>query len=211
MRRSGLASASASIAPALALTIASASMLACASCSAPATCDAQANSYEAQLVESEEQSGSLLLSEASVSQTLRFRATLRDLPELWSSFDTVQNSALPLDLSVLYESEPFGGDGHTEMPRLSVTLSEPAFGNSTASTTSNYPGPTPVRFTPGLFGDCAFGSRTCQTTISVHINRLDGAPFPPVRVNFRATVSAHINVCSVLSTNTRATLEVEAP
>ncbi|HYQ26858.1 MAG TPA: hypothetical protein VER04_06555 [Polyangiaceae bacterium] len=202
MRHGGLAWA---LAPLPALTFG----LACVSCSAPATCDAQALTQVA--VESEVLSGSFLLSEASKSQTLRFRASLLDVPELWTSFEAVEYSTLPLELGVLYEREPFGGDGHTEMPPLLVSFGEPAAGGSGLQGTGSYPGPMPDHFSAGLFQDCAFGSQTCQTVFPVRIERSAGAPFPPVRVSWRASVNARINVCSALASHTRATLEVETP
>jgi hypothetical protein len=123
----------------------------------------------------------------------------------------VQSGALSLELGLRYENEPFGGDGRTEMPRLALTFSDDAGGSSTAPATSNYPGPTPSNFLPGLFEACVLGARHCETTLDVRIQRLDGAPFPPLRVSFGATAKARLSACSVLTRETRATLEVEAP
>jgi hypothetical protein len=195
------------LASALALALA----LGCGSCSAPARCDAQQTASEAPLVESEKRTASLLLSGANESQTLHFRARLSDLPELWSGDQIVQGGALPFELNLRYESEPFAGDGHTEMPRLMVTFTGPAFNGSAAPATSKYPGPEPSRYSPSLFDDCAFGSRQCETALAVQIKRLEGAPFPPVRVDWHANASAQIVVCSELATGTRLSLEVETP
>ena len=210
----------------LALALALASALASSSCSAPASCNAQQGTADSPSVESEEIFGSLLLSAADDGQTLRFRATLSDLPELLTSDGArvgssvpdaavqggaVQSGALSLELGLRYENEPFGGDGRTEMPRLALTFSDDAGGSSTAPATSNYPGPTPSNFLPGLFEACVLGARHCETTLDVRIQRLDGAPFPPLRVSFGATAKARLSACSVLTRETHATLEVEAP
>jgi len=193
----------------LAFSSALACALGCASCSAPTTCDAQPNPYDAQLIESEDFTGSLLLSEARESQALLFRAKLSDLPELWSSHGTVQDGVLSLELSLRYAREPFGGDGQTEMPRLAVTFSKPASAPSTSSETSKFPGPAPLTLAPNLFEDCAFESRQCETTLAVRIDRQDGAPFPPLSVAWHAVARARIGACRALSTDTRASLEVE--
>jgi hypothetical protein len=182
--------------------------LAGTACSAAATCDARQNAYDAPLIETEARTGSILLSEQNDSQTVNFRATLSDLPEQWSSDGLVQIGGLQLDLSLRYESEPIGGDGHTEMPRLALTFKEPAAIDSSTVTTSNYPGPTPFLYSPSLFEDCTPGARQCESTRPVRIERLDGAPFPPVRVSFRATANARIPTCEKTS-SARATLDVE--
>ena len=196
---------------AFALAWASAFALACASCSAPATCDVEQFASGAPALETEGQSGSVRFSAVNESLTLRFRATLGNLPELWPN-DSMVIAGLPFELSFRYEREPFGADGRTEMPRLSVAVAEPGGGGGGFIVqTMSYPGPTPLRLGPSLFQDCAFGSQTCQTVFPVRIERSAGAPFPPVRVSWRASVNARINVCSALASHTRATLEVETP
>lgn len=182
--------------------------LICTACGTPAMCDPRQYAYDAPLIETEERTGSILLSGQNDSQTVNFRATLSDLPEQWSSEGLAQIGGLQLDLSLRYESEPIGGDGHTEMPRLALTFKEPAAVDSSTVTTSNYPGPTPFLYSPSLFEACMSGADQCESTRPVRIERLDGAPFPPVRVSFRATANARIPSCEKTS-SARATLDVE--
>lgn len=177
-------------------------------CGPSATCDAGQNAYQSPLIESEERTGSILLSAKNDSQTVDFTATLSDLPEKWSSAGLLQIGALQLDLSLGYESAPIGGDGHTEMPRLALTFKEPAAADSSTITTSNYPGPTPLLYSPSLFEDCVSGSRQCDSTRPVRIERLDGAPFPPVRVSWRASANARIPTCEP-SSSADATLDLD--
>ena len=202
MIRRGLASA---LAPARALTMA----LACASCSAPATCDMEQFPRDEQSLETEERSGSLRLSEAHEAQTLNFRATLGELPELWPNDDMVRGS-LPFELGLRYESEPFGGDGRTEMPRLSVLIAKLGAGTPSWPATSNYPG-SALQFGSRLFEDCAFGSTHCEAAFSVTIQRLDGAPYPPINVSWRTSAEAQVSVCHALATDARLTLELAEP
>src|SRR6188768_3459620 len=190
----------------LALSCAIAWALSCAACSAPATCDAQPYGADERRLVSDERADELLLSEANESQTLHFRATLSGLPELWPSEGGVQGGALSLRLGMSYENEPFGGDGHTEMPQLAVTVSEPAGSASSPTSTPKYPGPLPSSVTAALFADCAFGARQCETLRDIRIRRIDGAPFPPVRVSWRATADATIGVCRALSPAPELTL-----
>ena len=206
MRPRELASA---FATASALACASAFALACVSCSAPASCDVEQFASGVPALETEEQSGSVRFTTAKESLTLRFRASLSDLPELWPN-DSMVISELPFELSFRYEREPFGADGETEMPRLSVAVPERAGEGFTAQTTS-YPGPTPLRLAPSLFKDCAFGSRHCQTSLTVIIQRMDGAPFPPIAVNWRASARAQVNACKALGTDPELTLELAEP
>jgi len=182
--------------------------LICTACGTPATCDTRQNAYDAPLIETDEQTGSILLSEQNDSKTLNFKATLNDLPEQWSGEGLLQIGGLQLDLSLRFESEPSGGDGRTEMPRLALTFEEPAASDSSTVTTSNYPGPTPFLYSPSLFEDCRSGAQQCESTRPVRIERLDGAPFPPVRVSFRASANARIPSCDKTST-ARVTLGVE--
>jgi len=188
-------------------------VLACASCSAPAKCNAQPDASQPRLVESDERADSLLLTDANESQVLLFRATLSGLPVLWPNEEAVQGAAR-LGLELRYESEPLGGDGHTEMPRLVLALGTrgtPTPTTPTQLTTSKYPGPEPILLSAPVFEDCALGSSQCQTSFGVFIQRVDGVPFPPLRVSTRVTADANLNTCSALSNEARVTLEVETP
>ena len=184
------------------------SALICAACSPSATCDAQQSAYDSPAIESDARSGTLHLGEANENQSLHFRATLSDLPELRSG-DGLVAGGLPLELSLRYEHEPFGGDGRTEMPRLSVSFIGRDPIEATSTPTSRYPGPQPFTFSPSLFEDCAIGARECETALTINVERLDGAPYPPVTVSWLAAVSARVPTCSVLTRDTRAALEIE--
>jgi len=185
---------------ALALVLAVAFALACAACGPSTTCDAR-NAYDSPLLETQQRTGSTLLSEKHETQTLNFRATLSDLPEQWSKDGLVQMGALRLDLGLRYETEPIGGDGHTEMPRLALTFVEPTAADSSTITTSNYPGPTPLFYSPSLFDDCPSGAQDCESTRPVRAERLDGAPFPPVLVTWRASATVRVPSCEPTSSN----------
>lgn len=191
--------------------------LSCLSCSSPATCnsgDYNANEpsrTNARGLTSNAQTDSLLLSEANQSIPLRFRATLSGLPELWPSYGGVQGGMLTLSFGSRYESEPLGGDGHTEMPQLVVTLSERAQKLDSTLQTRTYPGPGLDATSAVLFQDCALGARQCETTIDANFRRIEGAPFPPVRVSYRATAAVNTDFCTVFSSEQLFTLEVEEP
>jgi len=158
----------------------------------------------------------LLLSKANEQQTLHFRATLSGLaegassagPSAWQA--KLIEASMPLELSLQYESEPFGQDGHTEMPRLTLSSTKQGFEPLKAPPTDGYPA-VPIQFGSELFQDCARGSSRCETALDALIERLDGAPFPPVSVTWRATAHAQLGVCTTLNNQARVELEAEAP
>ncbi len=191
---------------AFALTLA----LASAACSPSATCDTQ-QTYESPLLESEPLSGSFSLSAANEAQTLRFSATLSGLPELWSNSDRAVIGDLRLSLELRYDREPLGFDGRTEMPRLFVTDDAHAPSAGIEPNTSKFPGPAPLVFGSALFVDCQRGARQCESRVALRVQRLDGAPFPPLTVTWSAGGSAQLAACRALTRESQLTLEVEAP
>jgi hypothetical protein len=107
-----------------------------------------------------------------------------------------------------------GGDGNTQMPRVRVSLDQQQ-STVTSSFTSGIEG-TDTR----VFDDCnlldaayccAFGSEECHARIQVTIQRLDGAPFPPVQVKWSAGATATTDSCPKDLSAPTLTVTSEAP
>jgi len=164
---------------------------------------------------SEPYEDSVLLSDAGEFTTTAFLATLSGLPELWPSESVVQGSGASLRLALAYESEPRGSDGLTEMPRVEVSV---AFGSDApravlqtvtyprAETSGGFPLFTPCsstvdstwldhRATNSSGACCPYGARECEAPFTVSLRRVDGAPFPPLVVEWGLSVSAQVDRC----------------
>ena len=183
--------------------------LAAAGCSAPVCQETTAPSLTSGKVED-----SLQAAAAGDAKEWHLRATLRDLPKLWPASGAIEDGSLSVSVSVAYQSDPVGGDGSTEMPSVRVT-----FDGHTAGETSKFPGPTPVRFAQTLFetcnvdgeqGCCRFGESECSLPLTLRLERVQGAPFPPIVVGVSAVASASVSSCPLPSPAPTLSLEVEA-
>jgi hypothetical protein len=119
-------------------------------------------------------------------------------------------------VSVAYQSDPVGGDGATEMPNVRVTLDGHA---PDPGETPKFPGPAASRFTLRLFETCnfdgqehccRFGETECSLPVTLRLQRLQGAPFPPIAVDFSAQASASVSSCPIPGSASQLSLEVEA-
>jgi hypothetical protein len=158
---------------------------------------------------------SVRLSDAGEFTTAAFLATLSGLPELWPSQSPVRGSGGNVKLTLSYESEPRGSDGLTEMPRVEVSV---AFGSDAPRAilqTAAYPNTeagggfslfTPCSSTVDSAGldqratnssgaCCPYGARECEAPFTISLRRLDGAPFPPLVVEWGLSVSAQVDSC----------------
>jgi hypothetical protein len=196
--------------PGLAATLA----LVAAGCSAP-VCREQL----APALLSEQLEDSLRATSAGEEQEWRLRATLRDLPALWPAGGAIQDGRLSVSVSLAYQSDPVGGDGATEMPNVRVTFDGHAPVDGQTDQTSTFPGPTASLFTQTLFQTCNadgqercchFGETQCSLPVTLRLERLQGAPFPPIVVAFSAQASATVSSCPIPGPSSKLSLEVEA-
>jgi hypothetical protein len=148
------------------------------------------------------QKGSLRLSGAGETSTIRLRAVLSGLPELWNDW-TLPESSLDLGIYLGYESAPFGGDARTEMPSFTIDL-EPVERNGFATIRTPPLPQNPFTTRHSLFEPCAphedgyccpFGEPECSLPVTIRVQRAEGTPFPPVVVQWYASAAAHVNSC----------------
>ena len=167
-------------------------------CSAPTACGADASTLHPTGVKSSPLSGSVLLSNAGESAIFGLDVTLAGLPTLWPAYSAIKDAGVGVSVKLAYTTPPLGGDGNTQMPRLRVRLDQQP-GTTTSSFTSGFEGTNSTVFENcGLLGAehcCAFGSKECQAHLQVTIQRLDGAPFPPVQATWTAGAGATISSC----------------
>jgi hypothetical protein len=182
-------------------------------CSAPTTCRTDAWSEGAASVASQRLSGSALLSNTGEAESFDLDVSLTDLPALWPSRSAIKNADVGVSIALAYTKPPLGGDGLTEMPRLQVRI-----GRETGITTSTFSNGS-ERTGRQLFEDCAtgdeyccaFGSEQCQARLHFTVERLDGAPFPPVQVTWTAGADATIDSCPKDFSSPTLSLTSEAP
>jgi hypothetical protein len=128
------------------------------------------------------------------------------LPELWQAESAILDGALSLKLELAYEDEPIGGDGHTEMPRVRATFAINPSEYEDWAQTDPFPQNPAGLFGVSLFetclfeGDpfcCEYGSRECELPVEIELERLDGAPFPPLVVDAAVRATASVSTCPI--------------
>ncbi len=148
------------------------------------------------------QKGSLRLTDAGETRTIRLRAILGGLPELWSDW-TLPGASVDLEIYLRYESAPFGGDGRTEMPSFTIELM-PLERNGFATIRTPSLPRNPFATRRGLFVPCGpdedgyccpFGEAECVLPVTIRVERAVGAPFPPVVIDWYASIAARVNSC----------------
>ncbi len=181
-------------------------LLACPACTAPAACEESADPYEKQgiALSSAASAGTALLRASGEVLELVFRGTLRGLPELWQGDSAVLTGNALLSLSLSYESEPFGSDGRTEMPRVEARFAPRDLGKTDIDRTPSYPTAEGSTFSSSLFETCdrdvgetccTYGEPDCSVRLGVTLERLDGAPFPPLVVDWSVKAQATVSTC----------------
>lgn len=148
------------------------------------------------------QKGAVRLTDAGETRTIRLRATLSGLPELWSDW-TLPGASVDLGIYLRYEAAPFGGDGRTEMPSFTIELT-PVERNGFATIRTPSLPRNPFATRHGLFEPCEpeehgyccpFGEPECELPVTIRVERTEGAPFPPVVVDWYASIAARVNSC----------------
>jgi hypothetical protein len=190
-----------------------------AGCSAPAACE-ESDSSHGLLLESQGVSGSARAENADESAEFKMRATLSGLPRLWQGESAILQADLDLEVSLVYEAEPKGGDGHTQMPSVSVTFDPQAPNSWQPSRTSEFPGPAPTSFRTALFGACytdgqgnccPYGVRECSLPVTLRLERVQGTPFPPIVISWSARLTASVSACPLNDSVPMLALELESP
>jgi hypothetical protein len=147
-----------------------------------------------------------------------FVATIQDLPRVWDAEAAVVESSIGLGVDVVYQDEPKGGDGKTQMPAVEVELSvlgafEPFVvvtdSFHTVGTVSGHAEAFRICDDADDVDCCVFGSTECRAPITVSVRRREGAPFPPVDVSLSLTASATVTPCP-LEEDVKARLTLEA-
>lgn len=184
-------------------------------CSAPYECHGDLDALQADNVEADELKGSVTLA-GDDGESVKLRATLRDLPKLWQGSGNIASGTTYFRFGLEYTGEPKGGDGKTEMPRVAGTLSVWGSLDKTEIMTSP--------FQAGEVGNhldifrtcssaeerycCPYGADSCSLLLDLRLERVDAAPFPEVKVDWRAETSAQITPCP-LESEVRAALTFE--
>jgi hypothetical protein len=189
-------------------------------CSAPKLCEDALDGAGGLGRDSEQVEDSLLATSANDGKDWKLRATLSGLPELWQGDSAILQGTLAVEVSLAYESDPVGGDGVTEMPAFRVSfggLATPAWGSNQ---TSKFPGPAPARFSVPIFDTCAgeeqanccpYGASECSLPVTLRIERVDGAPYPPVIVDWNAQSSVRVSTCPRGGSAPTLSLTLEQP
>jgi hypothetical protein len=173
-------------------------------CSARSACEETYGAGE--LLSSELPSESFVLESAGDSARIGVRARLTGLPELWQADSAILDGALSLKLELAYQDEPVGGDGRTEMPRVRATFGVDPRNYDAVSQTDPFPQTPAGVFGVSLFetclddGDrlcCEYGSRECELPLEIELERLDGAPFPPLAVDATIRATASVSSCPI--------------
>jgi hypothetical protein len=137
--------------------------------------------------------------------SMRVRATLSNLPELWQDSGNIVGGHLTVTLALAYQSSPVGGDGKTQMPRLSGRLSLANVDDGVDIDTSEFQAGSAsakvdaFRVCQGgdQLGCCKFGQRSCSLPLVFSIQRRDGDPFPPVDATITIGAEAEVTRCPI--------------
>jgi hypothetical protein len=155
---------------------------------------------------------------AGESSSVRLRATLRELSELWPA-EYELGGSLQVTLHVTYVDPIAPGGTATQMPRFSAALGTAATPARYVVTTPAFPPATGTGLGLALFqecwdGDsldcCEYGASECSVSILLEYERIDGEPFPAVELQWEATASASVGSCP-LHENAELLLELEEP
>lgn len=191
-------------------------MLAMLGCSAPEACVGVASKW----LEASTSEASFELAAGEPPKSFELEATVSNLPELWHDHTNLLDSEVSFDFTYEYVGEPKGSDGKTEMPRVVTNLSvagKPS--RFEDQTTSSFPGAgwsfggsAALFQTDGhrrdLPGFCEYGVETCTLPVVVRFERLDGEPFPPLSITWKAEANVKVTPCP-LEKEVRAELTLE--
>jgi hypothetical protein len=189
--------------------------LALGGCVAPELCTQEAHGGTLQ---SEALSQIAEFTSAGEGDSVRLRATLRELSELWPA-EYALGGSLQVMLHVTYVDPIAPGGAATQMPRFSSALGTAASPASYVVTTPAFPPATGTGLGLALFpecwdGDsldcCEYGATECSASILLEYERIDGEPFPAVELRWEATASASLGACP-LHEKAELLLELEEP
>jgi len=155
--------------------------------------------------------GSLVLGADSPPDTIGFDAIIDSLPELWAPSGAFL-AMIDMSLTVAY---PDSADASVptvrQLPRLSIAIGIDSERQPLMFTTAPFPvgggswgqrlpllSSCPVGSAPPKTC-CPFGASSCSDHVTLRVERLDGAPFPPVTVEWKASASALVNRCPLAS------------
>ena len=159
-------------------------------------------------------------SEAGELSTVRLLVTLRVLSELWPAEHPIHGASVDVLIRLAYADGSETGDVATQLPRFNVRLENPAssvegYGHDTPS----FPPSSGIHEAIALFRDCyegdelnccEYGSTECSFEAVLSYRRLDGDPFPPVRLSWEATAHASVDTCP-LAQEPKLSLEMVEP
>ena len=159
------------------------------------------------------------LAAANEEGSVRFRATLRGLSELWPAEHPVRGASVGVVIRLAYADASEAGGAPTQMPKFAVSLVRPADESGYDFDTPSFPPSTGIPYNIGVFNECyadgdlnccEYGSSECSVAVELRYRRLDGEPFPPVSFRWDATATASVDPCP-LSGDAEVVLEVEEP
>ena len=182
-------------------------------CSAPAVCETPANDSSVPSLTATPLTSTTTFTRSSQTLPTRVRATLSNLPEVWQDDTNIFGGKATLTITIAYQGTPSGGDGKTQMPRVSASLGLVDTAASVDFGTSEFQAGA-ASGTLDIFATCQqddqqdcckYGARECSIPLAVSLRRLDGEPFPPVDVAATVEASAAVSRCP-LDDHQRATL-----
>lgn len=156
------------------------------------------------------------LAPGEIPKSFVLEATVSKLPKLWQKGGNLLDGQVSFDFKYEYVSEPKGGDGKTEMPRVRTKITvdgEPS--RFEDHTTSRFGGGWTRGGTADLFetdhqlrGFCDYGAESCSLPVGIRFERLDAEPFPAIAITWKAEASVKVSPCP-LEKEVRAELTLE--
>ncbi len=164
---------------------------------------------------------STTLTRSGETLSISVRAKLGNLPKLWQDDTNIVGGSVSLSATIAYQGMPRGGDGKTQMPRVSLTLGLRDTDTSVGVLTSEFQDAGGVGATLDAFNTCQaedqqdcckYGERECSVPLLLNLRRLDGSPFPPVDVTTTLSAEAEVSRCPIDDhQQAKLTLAAESP
>ena len=190
-------------------------------CSAPKACHTDSDGLGPGEALSATAQGSVELDASLEPGEVNLVAALTSLPRLWQAGSNLLGGHLQLEFALSYVDENLASGSGIEMPRVTTTVRVGSVQSPAQPTTSSFPngggsgGRHELFHTcsdPGDPGCCEYGAQTCSLPVLLRFERLDGAPFPSLRLAWQAEAGVEVSPCPLESEVTaELSLEPVAP
>ncbi len=190
-------------------------------CNAPEACETRTNGGFVPAVSATPSTSTTTLSGSGETLSTRWRARLSNLPTLWQDDTNIVGGSVSFNVTIAYQGTPRGGDGKTQMPRVSVQLGLRDTDASVGASTSEFQDAGGVGESLDTFTTCQvenqqdcckYGERECSIPLLFTLRRLDGSPFPMVDVTTTLSAEAEVSRCPIDDhQQAKLTLAAESP